>query len=374
MVNLDLAVEDLQERLRAGKIYAPEKIPLGARALLQGAEPRAPARARAARGGRERRARQRAAGVAGAVRSAESAAATGSRSRVMVCLSSGRRAAASLVRKGSRLAGRLSTDWFVVFVETPEESPEQIDAEAQRHLLTNTTWRASWAPRSCACARPIRWTRSWSSRARTASATSSSAARTSRLEAVARALRAAAPGARGARARRPRRRDGRGGRARDACEASCCSPRRRWRWRWLLVGVAVGGRDHAAGRAVAPILADNYRSVLAAAADEGVAGAHRQRARLPASSATSADATARSRRNRRSVRAASSSVQEGNITEPGEAEVTRALRARLERRTSRRCDALPAARRRRRTRGRLLPPAAADVLPRSSSAPTTSWG
>ena len=62
VVNLDLAVEDLQERLRAGKIYARRQDPVGAGALLQGAEPGPPARAGAARGGRERRARQRAAG------------------------------------------------------------------------------------------------------------------------------------------------------------------------------------------------------------------------------------------------------------------------------------------------------------------------
>jgi two-component system sensor histidine kinase KdpD len=60
------------------------------------------------------------------------------RTRVMVCISSASPRGAVLVRKGSRLAGRLSTDWFVVFVETPQETPEQIDAEAQRHLLANT--------------------------------------------------------------------------------------------------------------------------------------------------------------------------------------------------------------------------------------------
>ena len=35
------------------------------------------------------------------------------------------------------MAGRLNTDWFVVYVETPEEAPDRIDAEAQRHLLDN---------------------------------------------------------------------------------------------------------------------------------------------------------------------------------------------------------------------------------------------
>jgi two-component system sensor histidine kinase KdpD len=138
VVNLDLAVEDLQERLRAGKIYAPEKIPwalehffkeqnlahLRELALREVAESVERAAARPV--------------VAGAVRSPESVAAAGSHSRVMVCLSSGSPRGGSMVRKGSRLAGRLSTDWFVVFVETPRESPEQIDSEAQRHLLTNT--------------------------------------------------------------------------------------------------------------------------------------------------------------------------------------------------------------------------------------------
>ena len=35
------------------------------------------------------------------------------------------------------MAGRFNTDWFVVFVETPNESPNAIDAEAQRHLMSN---------------------------------------------------------------------------------------------------------------------------------------------------------------------------------------------------------------------------------------------
>jgi two-component system sensor histidine kinase KdpD len=33
------------------------------------------------------------------------------------------------------MAGRLATDWFAVYVETPGEAPDRIDAEAQRHLL-----------------------------------------------------------------------------------------------------------------------------------------------------------------------------------------------------------------------------------------------
>jgi len=56
---------------------------------------------------------------------------------VMVCMSSHPPLAATLLQRGSRLAGRLSTDWFVVYVETPREAPHLIDSEAQRHLIAN---------------------------------------------------------------------------------------------------------------------------------------------------------------------------------------------------------------------------------------------
>ena len=57
--------------------------------------------------------------------------------RLRVALSSFTPRAKTLLRRGSRLAGRLNTDWFVVYVETPREAPHLIDAEAQRHLLGN---------------------------------------------------------------------------------------------------------------------------------------------------------------------------------------------------------------------------------------------
>lgn len=57
--------------------------------------------------------------------------------RLMVCISSFSPRAATLLRRGSRMAGRLNTDWYVAYVETPAEAPTRIDAEAQRHLLAN---------------------------------------------------------------------------------------------------------------------------------------------------------------------------------------------------------------------------------------------
>jgi len=128
VVNLDLAVEDLQERLQQGKIYAPDKISwalqnffkdqnlstLRELALREVAESLERAGARSAPG--------------------QKAKATG---RVMVCLASNPPRAKTLLSRGSRMAGRLNTDWFVVYVETPQEAPHLIDSEAQRHLLQN---------------------------------------------------------------------------------------------------------------------------------------------------------------------------------------------------------------------------------------------
>jgi two-component system sensor histidine kinase KdpD len=135
VVNLDLSVEDLQERLRGGKIYGADKVGWALEHFFKDAN-LAHLRELALREVAESVERASARRPLGdAVESADRAAPG---LRVMVCLSSASPRGAILVRKGSRLAGRLSTDWFVVFVETPAEAPDRIDSAAQRHLMTNT--------------------------------------------------------------------------------------------------------------------------------------------------------------------------------------------------------------------------------------------
>ncbi len=131
IVNLDLAVEDLTERLRAGKIYAPEKIPWALEHFFKD----------------QNLSTLRELALREVAESLERAGAklpdvteprkVGTNPRVMVALSSNPPRAAALLRRGSRLAGRLNTDWYVVYVETPRETPERIDSEAQRKLMTN---------------------------------------------------------------------------------------------------------------------------------------------------------------------------------------------------------------------------------------------
>src|SRR5882724_11598845 len=131
IVNLDLAAEDLLERLRARNIYSTEKIPWALEHFFK-PENLSTLREIALREVAENIDRSASAHI-----SADKASHKAASERVMVCLSSYPPHGATLLRRGSRMAGRLNTDWYAVYVETPEEAPTRIDAEAQRHLLAN---------------------------------------------------------------------------------------------------------------------------------------------------------------------------------------------------------------------------------------------
>ena len=132
VVNLDLATEDLLERLRAGKIYGEHKVEWALGHFFKESN-LAALRELALREVAESLDRTSPMQVA-AGESRPTGAATG---RLMVCISSFSPRAAVLLRRGSRMAGRLNTDWYVAYVETPNEAPDRISAEAQRHLLAN---------------------------------------------------------------------------------------------------------------------------------------------------------------------------------------------------------------------------------------------
>jgi two-component system sensor histidine kinase KdpD len=135
VVNLDISAEDLRQRLREGKIYHADKIQtalanfftdenlttLRELALRETASSVDRSREEIVR-------RQESGGVATARRTVD---------RVMVCLSSDPPLSRTLLRKGSRIAGRLNSDWFCVYVQTPDERPDRIDSTLQRHLVDN---------------------------------------------------------------------------------------------------------------------------------------------------------------------------------------------------------------------------------------------
>jgi len=132
VVNLDLAAEDLLDRLRAGKIYGQEKIPWALEHFFK-PENLSILRELALREVAESIDRT----VSAQLSVNEAARKVAASNRVMVCLASHSPHGLALMRRGSRMAGRLNTDWFVVYVETPREELHRIDAEAQRFLLEN---------------------------------------------------------------------------------------------------------------------------------------------------------------------------------------------------------------------------------------------
>ena len=128
VVAVDVSPEDLQDRLRSGKIYAPEKIE---RALSNffTTENLVSLREIALREVADAAARR--APTTPAVTAGEPAARV---EKVMVCISSMPHDARRIIRRGARIAGRLNAEWLLAWVETPDESPARISTDASRTL------------------------------------------------------------------------------------------------------------------------------------------------------------------------------------------------------------------------------------------------
>ena len=126
VINVDVTVEELRNRLRQGKVYKPDKVE---QALLN-----------FFRKGNLSTLRELALRTV-ADEVGEKAASYRQREglepalipeRVMVCMSSNA-LAPRVIRTGARIAGRLGSKWYAVYVETPEEQPDRInprDADA----------------------------------------------------------------------------------------------------------------------------------------------------------------------------------------------------------------------------------------------------
>jgi len=135
VVNLDISAEDLRQRLREGKIYRQDKIQ-AALANFFTDENLTTLRELALREVASSVDRSREA----IIRRDENGGAAPARKtvdRVMACMSSDPPLSRVLLRKASRIAGRLSSDWYCVYVQTPEERPDRIDSSIQRRLVDN---------------------------------------------------------------------------------------------------------------------------------------------------------------------------------------------------------------------------------------------
>jgi len=128
VVNIDLTAEELITRLKAGKIYRPDKIQVAlnnffkTENILQL---------------RELALKEVALRVEKKVEN-EVVMSMGVRhEKFMACISSHKKTPRRIIRKAARLATRYNTTFVALYVQTPRESMDRIDLASQRHLLNH---------------------------------------------------------------------------------------------------------------------------------------------------------------------------------------------------------------------------------------------
>jgi two-component system, OmpR family, sensor histidine kinase KdpD len=127
VVNVDVTVQELQSRLRQGKVYKPEKVEQALTNFFRETNlstlRELALRAVADEVGEKAASHRQREGLEPALIP----------ERVMVCMSSNADAP-RVLRTGARIAGRLGARWYAVYVETPREAPGRI-ATADRDAL-----------------------------------------------------------------------------------------------------------------------------------------------------------------------------------------------------------------------------------------------
>ena len=127
VVNVDLTVDELRTRLRQGKIYAPEKVEQSLANFFRKGNLNM-LRELALRTTAEQVGSQ-----AAQYRRNQGLEQAPMPEKVMVCLST-RPGTDKLVRVGARVAGRLATNWYAVYVARPEDDKGHGDPEAFHRL------------------------------------------------------------------------------------------------------------------------------------------------------------------------------------------------------------------------------------------------
>jgi two-component system sensor histidine kinase KdpD len=129
VVNIDLTADELITRLKEGKIYDHTKIQ---QALTNFFQPGKILQLR------ELALKEVAGQVERKVDYQISAKQTAFRhERFLACISSNHEIAQRIIRKTARLASYYNSKWYVLYVQTEEESANKIQLAAQRHLINN---------------------------------------------------------------------------------------------------------------------------------------------------------------------------------------------------------------------------------------------
>lgn len=128
VVNVDLAVDELLERLRAGKIYDKSRIPTALSNFFQ----------------EEKLLSLRDLAIKEVLRQVERKIENEIEyperlkiNALLICISTNSKTAPYLIRKASRLAALYNSKWYVLYVQTPKEATESVNPADQRHLINN---------------------------------------------------------------------------------------------------------------------------------------------------------------------------------------------------------------------------------------------
>lgn len=128
VVNIDLTADELIARLKAGKIYTPDKIETALRNFFKSEHILQL---------RELALKEVASQVLRKVETEIPQVAAHRHERILACISSNDAVAKHVIRKAARLAGYYHAKWFVLYVQTAAEAPDKIALDRQRHLINN---------------------------------------------------------------------------------------------------------------------------------------------------------------------------------------------------------------------------------------------
>jgi two-component system sensor histidine kinase KdpD len=128
VVNIDLTSDELITRLKEGKIYDAAKIETALTNFFKGDHILQL---------RELALKEVASQVVRKVETEITKINALKHEKFLACISSNEMTAKTVIRKTARLANYYNSKWYLLYVQTPKESPDKIALDKQRHLINN---------------------------------------------------------------------------------------------------------------------------------------------------------------------------------------------------------------------------------------------
>ncbi len=128
VVNIDLTADELIDRLKAGKIYTPDKVETALSNFFKSDNILQL---------RELALKEVAGQIERKVENEVPRGVSFKHEKILACISSNETTARVVIRKCARLASYYNAQWFVLYVETPNENPDKIPLDKQRYLINN---------------------------------------------------------------------------------------------------------------------------------------------------------------------------------------------------------------------------------------------